>query len=60
MIYHYLHIEKRPSFREVVFLYRTAEECVAKLYYLFSKDYPKAKIKELMKTDLCGKISRSI
>ena len=38
----------------------TTEACVAKLYYLFSKGYPKTKIKELMETDICGEMSRSI
>ena len=38
----------------------TTEACVAKLYYLFSKGYSKTKIKELMETDICGEMSRSI
>lgn len=38
----------------------TTETCVAKLYYLFSKGYTKTEIKELMETDLCGEMSRSI
>ncbi len=36
----------------------TTEAAVAKLYYLFSKGYPKEKIKELMEENLCGELTK--
>ncbi len=37
----------------------TTEACVAKLYYLFSKDLPMYQIKELMEEDLRGELTKS-
>lgn len=36
----------------------TTEACVAKLYYLFSKDLPKHQIKALMEEDLRGELTK--